>query len=298
MNLLKTMFLMTVVTLLLVWVGDVVAGPRGAWLFLVIAGVLNFAAYWFSDKMALATYRAREVKEAQAPEFHAIVSRLTERAGLPMPRLYVIPSGSPNAFATGRDPQHAAVAVTQGILRTLSRDELEGVLAHEIGHVKNRDILIGSIVATIAGAITLLSRAALWGALLGGGNRGRSSNPLAMLLVLVLAPIAAVIVQLAVSRTREFAADRAGAQLSGKPMALASALAKLERGATAIPMRQANEATAHQFIVNPLRGRGMSRLFSTHPSTRDRIARLEQIAAAMGLRAGREVLPPAWSSTG
>jgi heat shock protein HtpX len=285
MNLIKTTLLMTALTLLLVWVGDMIAGPEGAWMFLVIAGVMNFAAYWFSDKMVLAMYRAQPVSEAQAPQLYATVRRLAERGGIPMPRIYVIPSDSPNAFATGRNPQHAAVAVTQGIVRILNSDELEGVLAHELGHVRNRDILISSIVATIAGAISLLSRAAMWGAMLGGRDRDRGGNPLAMILVMLLAPLAAVIVQMAVSRTREFAADKAGAELSGKPMALASALAKLERGATAVPMRSANEATAHQFIVNPLRGGGMASLFSTHPSTADRIARLERIAGEMGLRA-------------
>ncbi len=280
MNFVRTTVLMTGMTLLLVWVGHVVAGPRGAWLFLVIAGVMNFAAYWFSDKMVLAAYRAQPVTESHAPQLYATVRHLTERAGLPMPQLYVIPSASPNAFATGRDPQHAAVAVTEGILRLLNRDELEGVLAHELAHVKNRDILTGSIVATLAGAITLLARAAMWGALFGGDSR-RGGHPLAMLLVMILAPIAAVVVQLAVSRTREFAADRTGARISGKPLALASALAKLERGATAHPMRRAHEATAHQFIVNPLRGRGLTSLFSTHPSTADRIAKLERMALTM-----------------
>ena len=281
MNFVRTTVLMTVMTLLLVWVGNAVAGPRGAWLFLVIAGVMNFAAYWFSDKMVLAAYRAKPVGEAHAPALHTILRSLTERAGLPMPKVYVIPSESPNAFATGRDPHHAAVAVTEGIVRLLSRDELEGVLAHELAHVKNRDILTGSIVATLAGAITLLSRAAMFGAMFGGGSNRRGGNPLALVLVMVLAPIAAVVVQLAVSRTREFAADSTGAKLCGKPMALASALSKLERGATLQPMRNANEATAHQFIVNPLRGRGLASLFSTHPSTADRVARLERMAVSM-----------------
>ncbi|UCE01326.1 MAG: zinc metalloprotease HtpX [Candidatus Latescibacterota bacterium] len=285
MNLLKTTLLMSAMTLLLVWVGNMLAGPRGAWLFLVIAGVMNFAAYWFSDKAVLALYRAQPVSAAHAPALHAVVQRLSERAEIPMPRLYMIPNDSPNAFATGRDPQHAAVAVTAGILRLLNQEELEGVLAHELGHVKNRDTLISSIVATMAGAITLLSRTAMWGVFLGGGGRDRGGNPIAMLLVMILAPIAAVIVQLAISRSREFAADRTGASLSGKPLALASALRKLERGAASVPFRSANEATAHQFIVNPLRGKGMSSLFSTHPSTADRVARLERMAASMSVAA-------------
>ena len=287
MNLIKTTLLMTALTLLLVWVGDLIAGPRGAWMFLVIAGVMNFAAYWFSDRMVLAMYRAQPVSETQAPELYAIVRQLTQRAGLPMPRVYIIPSESPNAFATGRDPHHAAVAATEGILHLLNRDELEGVLAHELGHVGNRDTLISCIVATIAGAITMLSRVAMWSAMFGGNQRDRNggANPLAMLVVLIVAPIAAMIVQLAISRTREFGADRTGARISGKPLALASALAKLERGAAAVPFRRATEATAHQFIVNPLRGRSLAGLFSTHPNTQERIARLERIAVEMGQRA-------------
>jgi heat shock protein HtpX len=287
MNLIKTTLLMTVLTLLLVWVGDLIAGPRGAWMFLVIAGVMNFAAYWFSDRMVLAMYRAQPVSETQAPELYAIVRQLTQRAGLPMPRIYIIPSESPNAFATGRDPHHAAVAATEGILHILNRDELEGVLAHELGHVGNRDTLISCIVATIAGAITMLSRVAMWSAMFGGNQRDRNdgANPLAMLVVLIVAPIAAIIVQLAISRTREFGADRTGARISGKPLALASALAKLEHGAAAVPFRRATEATAHQFIVNPLHGRSLAGLFSTHPKTQERIARLERIAVEMGQRA-------------
>ena len=283
MNVLKTTLLMTVMTVLLVWVGDVVAGRQGMWLFLVLAATMNFFAYWFSDKMVLAMYRAKPVTQAQAPELYAIVQHLAQRAKIPMPRLYVIPSESPNAFATGRSPGHAAVAVTQGILRILDRDELEGVLAHELGHVKNRDILTSSIVATIAGAITMVSRAAMFG--FGGRRDDRGGNPIAGLLVMLLAPLAAMIVQMAVSRTREFAADRAGSEISGKPLALASALRKLERGATAVPMN-ANAATVHQFIVNPLRGGGLAGMFSTHPRTDDRVARLEQFAREKSARGG------------
>jgi heat shock protein HtpX len=282
MNFLKTTFLMTAITLLFVWVGDLVGGRQGMILFLVIAAAMNFFTYWFSDKMVLKMYRAQPVTRAQAPELFGVVESLTQRAGLPMPRVCIIDNDSPNAFATGRNPQNAAVAVTTGILRILDRDELEGVLGHELGHVRNRDILLSSIVATIAGAIALLSRAAMWGALLGGGgHRDRGGNPLVMLLVMILAPLAAAIVQMAISRTREFAADRAGAEISGKPLALASALRKLERGAHAIPMKQATEATAHQFIVNPLTGGGMRKLFSTHPTTDDRVARLEAMAQTM-----------------
>jgi len=279
-NLLKTTFLMALLTALLVWVGDLLMGRQGMWLFLVMAGVMNFGAYWFSDKLVLKMYRAQPVTAAEAPELHAIVRELTQRGNLPMPAVYVVPSESPNAFATGRDPQHAAVAVTHGILGILTREELAGVLGHELGHVRNRDTLTSCIVATVAGAITMLSRSAMW---FGGGRRdGERSggNPLVAIAALILAPIAAMLVQMAISRTREFAADRAGAELSGRPLALASALRKLERGATAIPMGMATEATAHQFIVNPLRG-GLAGLFSTHPRTDDRVARLEELARTM-----------------
>jgi heat shock protein HtpX len=279
-NFMKTTMLMTAITLLFVWVGDLVGGRQGMILFLAIAAVMNFFTYWFSDKMVLKMYRAQPVTAQEAPELHDIVESLTQRARLPMPKICIIQSDAPNAFATGRNPQHAAVAVTSGILRILHRDELEGVLAHELGHVRNRDILLSSVVATIAGAIGLLSRAAMWGAMLGGG-RNRGGNPLVMILVMILAPVAAAVVQMAISRTREFAADRAGAEISGKPLALASALRKLEQGAKAIPMQQATEATAHQFIVNPLSGKNLRKMFSTHPSTEERIARLEAIAQTM-----------------
>lgn len=282
MNFLKTTFLMTAITVLFVWVGDLVGGQQGMIVFLVIAAVMNFFTYWFSDKMVLKMYRAQPVTREQAPELYGIVEELTQRARLPMPKVCIIQSDSANAFATGRNPNNAAVAVTSGILRILNRDELEGVLGHELGHVRNRDILLSSIVATIAGAIGMLSRAAMWGAMLGGGNRDRNSaNPLVMILVMILAPLAAAVVQMAISRTREFGADRAGAEISGKPLALASALRKLERGAQAVPMRQATEATAHQFIVNPLSGSNMRKMFSTHPSTDERVARLEALAQTM-----------------
>jgi len=278
MNQLKTLVLMTVLTVLLVWLGDVIAGRQGMWMFLVLAGVMNFVAYWFSDKIVLKMYRAQPVTQSQQPELYGIVTSLAQRANMPMPAVYVIPSESPNAFATGRDPHHAAVAATQGILRLLSRDELEGVLAHELAHVHNRDTLVSSVVATIAGAITMMSRSALW---FGGGRRdgGRGgTNPIVMIAALILAPLAALMIQMAVSRTREFGADHRGSEVSGKPLSLASALRKLERGARAVPMTSANEATAHQFIVNPLRGGGLAGLFSTHPRTEDRVQRLEAMA--------------------
>ena len=281
MNFLKTTFLMTAITVLFVWVGDLIGGQQGMILFLGIAAVMNFFTYWFSDKMVLKMYRAQPVTREQAPELVGIVEDLTERAGLPMPKVCVIQSDSPNAFATGRNPSNAAVAVTTGILRILNRDELEGVLGHELGHVRNRDILLSSIVATSAGAISLLSRAAMWGAMLGGGSRDRGGNPLVMILVMILAPLAAAVVQMAISRTREFGADKAGAEISGKPLALASALRKLERGAQAVPMQQATEATAHQFIVSPFSGKNLRKMFSTHPSTDERVARLEAMAQTM-----------------
>jgi heat shock protein HtpX len=279
-NFMKTTFLMTAITLLFVWVGDLIGGRQGMFLFLGIAAVMNFFTYWYSDKMVLKMYRAQPVTRQEAPELYDTVESLTQRAELPMPKVCIIQSDAPNAFATGRNPQNAAVAVTSGILQILNRDELEGVLAHELGHVRNRDILLSSIVATIAGAIGLLSRAAMWGAMLGGG-RNRGGNPLVMLLVMILAPLAAAVVQMAISRTREFAADRAGAEISGKPLALASALRKLEQGAKAIPLQHATEATAHQFIVNPFSGKNMRKMFSTHPSTEERITRLETIAQTM-----------------
>jgi heat shock protein HtpX len=282
MNVLKTTFLMAVLTVLLMWLGNLLAGRQGMWMFLILAGAMNFFAYWFSDKMVLKMYHAQPITESEGPEIYAIVRKLAQAANMPMPKVYLVPSESPNAFATGRDPQHAVVAVTQGIMRLLDRDELEGVLAHELAHVRNRDTLVSAVVATLAGAITLLSRSAMF---FGGGRRNgeRGSNPIAMLLALILAPIAALLVQAAISRTREYGADRTGSTETHKPLALASALKKLERGTEVLPMSMATESTAHQFIVNPLRG-GLSGLFSTHPKTADRVARLEELARSLGQR--------------
>jgi heat shock protein HtpX len=227
----------------------------------------------------LMSYGARQTSEEEAPRLYAIVRKLAQQAELPMPKVYIIPGQTPNAFATGRNPEHAAVAATEGILRALSEDELEGVLAHELAHVKHRDILTGTIVASMAGAIVFLSRMAMFASMFGGGSRDRDdSNPLGQLLLIILAPIAAMLIQFAISRSREFAADAGGAQISGRPLSLANALRKLEAGVERHPMENAGTATAHMFIVNPLRGGGVLKLFSTHPPTEERIARLEQIA--------------------
>lgn len=274
---------MAVLTVLLIIVGGAIGGKGGATMALIIAGIMNFVGYWFSDKIVLAMYRAQEVGPADAPKLYGTVARLAMRAGLPMPKVYIIPTDTPNAFATGRNPSHAAVAATEGILRILNEDELEGVLSHELTHVRNRDILIGSIAATIAGAITMIAHWLQWAAIFGGAGGGqdddeRGGGTFGLLLMAILAPIAAVLVQMAISRSREYAADQGGAEISGKPLGLANALKKLDIAAQRIPMEGANPATAHMFIVNPLRGNFMATLFSTHPSTEDRIARLEEIA--------------------
>ncbi len=275
-NVLKTGLLLGVLTAILVLAGNALGGERGMVVAFLLAAVMNFASYWFSDKIVLAMYGAQPVDEAQAPGLHAMVRRLATRAQVPMPRIYVIGSDTPNAFATGRNPQHAAVAVTEGIMRILDEDELEGVLAHELSHVTNRDVLISTIAATMAGAITYLAHMAQWAAIFGGRSHDDEeggSNPLAMMLFAILAPIAAMLVQFAVSRAREFQADATGARLAGRPHGLARALEKIEIAAHAQPL-PANPATAHLFIVNPLTGRSFARLFSTHPPTEERIARL------------------------
>jgi heat shock protein HtpX len=273
-NALRTTFLLGLLTGLLMLFGDMFAGRAGMTVALVAAAVMNFGAYWFSDKIVLATYRAQPIEESQAPELFSIVRGLAQKANIPVPRIYLIPSDAPNAFATGRSPQHAAVAVTQGILGILDRSELEGVLAHELGHVFNRDILISTVAATLAGAVGWLAHAAQWGAFLGGRDDRDGRNPLALLAFAILAPIAAMIIQLAVSRSREYGADDSGARLCGNPEALASALEKLAVGSSRIPM-EASPATAHLFIVNPLTaGAAFARLFSTHPPIEERIARL------------------------
>ena len=275
-NVLKTGLLLGVLTALLVLAGQAIAGERGMIIAFVLAAIMNFVSYWFSDKLVLAMYGAQPVDETQAPRLHAIVRRLATRAQIPMPRIYMIPSDTPNAFATGRNPQHAAVAVTEGITRILDEDELEGVLAHELSHVTNRDVLISTIAATLAGAITYLAHMAQWAAIFGGRSRDDEeggSNPLVMILFAILAPIAAMLVQFAVSRSREFQADASGARLAGRTYGLAKALEKIEVASRVEPL-PANPATAHLFIVNPLSGESFARLFSTHPPTEERIARL------------------------
>lgn len=282
MNIFKTTALLTALTLILVWAGGALGGQSGAMFALVFAAIMNFGSYWFSDKIVLKMYRAKEVNEAEEPEFYSVVKELAMKANLPMPKVYIIPQDSPNAFATGRNPEHAAVAATTGILRLLSKEELAGVMAHELAHVKNRDILIGSIAATIAGAVSYLAQMAQWALIFGGGrDRDRGTHPAVMIAVMILAPIAAMIVQMAISRSREYGADSEGARISGRPKWLAGALKKLEAGAQRIPM-QANEATqeatAHMFIVNPLTGGGLMALFSTHPPIAERVRRLEGMA--------------------
>jgi heat shock protein HtpX len=269
-NMFKTILLMTALTAGLVLVGGWFGGRGGAVVALVIAGTMNFGSYFFSDRLVLRMYRAREVTREEAPGLYDVVEALARRAGLPMPRVAIIPGEQPNAFATGRNPEHAVVAATEGILRVLDRDEIEGVMAHELAHVRHRDMLISSVAATLAGAIMVLARFGMFFG--GGGDRDRGGGALA-LLVVILAPIAAMIVQTAISRSREFAADAGGAEISGKPRALASALQKLEATARRVPL-QGNPATAHLFIVNPFRGGGFMKLFSTHPPTEERVARL------------------------
>jgi heat shock protein HtpX len=276
MNILRTFILMTLLTLVLVWAGAALGGQSGALFALIMAGVMNLGSYWFSDKIVIKMYRGQEVTSGTLYE---VVQELCQRNNLPMPKVYILPQPTPNAFATGRNPQHAAVAATEGILQILSREELMGVMGHEMSHVKHRDILIGSIAATIAGAISYMAHMAQWAAIFGGfgGRDDEDSNPVALILMMILAPIAAMLVQMAISRSREYAADKGGAKLCGNPFYLASALRKLEAANSRMPMPKVNEATAHMFIVNPLRGDGLKALFSTHPPVEERIRRLESM---------------------
>jgi len=275
-NMFKTAVLLTAMTLLLVLFGGAFGGQRGMVIALVIAAVMNFVSYFYSDKLALAAYRAQPAAPEQLPSVYRIVQRLTQKMGLPMPKIYVIPTDSPNAFATGRNPQHASVAVTQGILNLLNEEELEGVLAHELGHVNNRDILISSIAATLAGAITYLAQMGRFAMIFGGmeGDRDRrGGGGMAALFMMILAPIAALMIQMAVSRSREYQADETGAHLTGNPYALASALSKLDAYSKRLPM-QATPSTAHLFIIQPFLGINFGSLFSTHPPIAKRIERL------------------------
>lgn len=277
-NMFKTALLLAILTALLVLIGGAIGGQQGMLVAFFFALVMNFASYWFSDRIVLAMYGAQPIEESEAPGLYRIVRTLATRAGIPMPRVYLIPSEAPNAFATGRNPQHAAVAVTEGIMRILDEEELEGVLAHELSHVKNRDVLVATIAATLAGAITYLAHMAQWAAIFGGrrDDEEEGGSVAGALLMAILAPIAAMLIQLAVSRAREFQADASGARLAGKPWGLAKALEKLEIASRAIPM-EATPATAHLFIVNPLSAQTLLRLFSTHPPIEERIARLRSM---------------------
>ena len=281
MNNLKAFALMTGLTVLLVLLGNAIYGQAGALFFFLISLAMNFFSYFSSDKIAIAMTRSQPISEQQAPELYAIVRRLTERAGLPMPKLYLTPSQQPNAFATGRNPEHSAVAVTEGLIRMMNREELEGVLAHELAHIKNRDILVSTIAASIAGAITMIANMLQWTAIFGGFGGSNNDEEggiggFGALVLAILAPIAATIIQLAISRSREFGADATGAKIAGSPHGLANALLKLEQAAHRIPM-QVNPAASHMFIVNPLSGASLAKLFSTHPTTRERVARLQQM---------------------
>lgn len=278
MNQMKTAMLMALLTALFLFMGQAVAGRGGFIVALVLAGAMNLIAYWFSDRIVLRMHGAREVSPAEAPELFSIVSDLSRRAGVKQPRVYIIPDEAPNAFATGRSPNRSAVAVTVGLLRLLDREELRGVLAHELSHVRNRDTLIMTIAATFAGALSMLADMALWGALFGrSSDEDEGGNPIAGLLGIIIAPIAAALIQMAISRSREFMADETAARLTGDPLALASALKKIEAWSGRLPMQTGSPATAHLFIINPFSG-GLANLFSTHPPTSERIRRLEAMA--------------------
>jgi heat shock protein HtpX len=278
-NWFKTTLLMAALTALIVFIGNLLGGQNGMILAFILAIGMNFFSYWFSDKIVLRMYKAQEVTPSESPELHQIVAGLAQRANIPMPRIFTIPEDSPNAFATGRNPEHAVVAVTEGLLKLMNRDELEGVLAHELAHVKNRDILIGSIAATLAGAIMILANMARWSAFLGGGSSsnneggGRGLGGIGLIVMSILAPLAAMLIQMAISRSREYHADDSGAEFAGHPNGLANALRKLGAYTKKLPM-DASPQTAHMFIVNPLSGRSLMSLFSTHPPLEERIERL------------------------
>ncbi|MDX9714137.1 MAG: zinc metalloprotease HtpX [Dissulfurispiraceae bacterium] len=280
MNMFKTFVLLFGLTLFFIFIGNAIGGKQGATIALFIALAMNFFSYWFSDKIVLKMYRAKPVTEAEAPEFHSMVRRLAAKASMPMPKVYIINEDQPNAFATGRNPEHAAVAATTGIMRILTNEELEGVMAHELSHVKHRDILIGTIAATIAGAISYMAHMAQWAAIFGGrsSDDDGGSNPIGAIAMMIMAPIAAMLIQMAISRSREYAADAGGAKIAGNPRYLANALRKLDAASRQIPM-DASPSTAHMFIVNPLTGGGLRKLFSTHPPIEERIAKLESMSS-------------------
>jgi len=282
-NKLKTTLLLSLLTVLMVLMGNAIGGQAGMVIAFFIALGMNFFSYWYSDKIVLKMYGAKEIGENDNPAFYNMVRRLAIRAGLPMPRVYIIPSESPNAFATGRNPSHAAVAATEGILRILSSEELEGVMAHELAHVKNRDILVGSIAATFAGAISMLGNMLQWGAILGMGRDEEgegAGNVIGSLVMAIVAPLAALLIQMSVSRSREYLADETGASICGRPMALANALRKLHVASQKMPIKGAQPATAHMFIVNPFSGKSLVKWLSTHPPMKERISRLEALARA------------------
>ncbi len=277
MNTIRTGILLGALTGLLMLIGGYFGGQKGIIIAFIFAMVMNFGSYWFSDKLVLRMYRAREVSESEAPELYSLIKTLALRAGLSMPKVYIVPGDTPNAFATGRNEKHAVVAVTEGILQILNREELEGVLSHELTHIKNKDMLIGSIAATLAGAIIMLANMAKWTAIFGSfGGDDEGGGIFGLIMMAILAPIAAMIIQMAISRSREYLADEGGARISGKPYGLASALEKLSRASKAIPMR-ANPSTAHMFIVNPLTRKSFVNLFSTHPPIEERVARLRRM---------------------
>ncbi len=282
-NQLKTTALLAVLTVLIILIGRMFGGSQGMIIAFIFAMIMNFGSYWFSDKIVLAMYRAKELSLSEAPDIHRMVEELAQKGGLPKPRIYMIPSETPNAFATGRNPEKAVVAVTNGIVRLLEPEELKGVLAHELGHVKNRDILIGSIAATLAGVVMMLASMARFAAIFGfggGDDDEGGGNIIVLILMSILAPLAAMLIQMAISRSREYLADETGARLAGNPRSLASALEKLSHASKRMPMQQASPATAHMFIVNPLSGGGFTRWFSTHPPVEERVRRLQAMSIA------------------
>jgi heat shock protein HtpX len=286
-NQIRTTILLAIMTIFIVMIGQLLGGRQGMIIAFILAAGMNFFSYWFSDKIVLGMYRAREVNPQQSPEIYKIVHTLAQRAGLPMPKIYIIPQKAPNAFATGRNPEHAVVAVTEGLLEVMDREEIMGVLAHELAHVKNRDILIGSIAATMAGAIMILANIARWSAFFGGGasddDEGGGLGTIGLIVMSIIAPIAAMVIQMAISRSREYLADASGARFAGNPEGLASALEKLGAYSGRIPM-DANPSTAHMFITNPLSGQSLMNLFSTHPPLNERIARLRGIRRSGNFR--------------